>query len=328
MPEQGSAPGYADIVDAAERLRPHAVRTPLLESPALNETAGGRLLIKPEMLQRTGSFKFRGAFNRVSRLDEAQRRRGVVAYSSGNHAQGVAAAAAIAGVRATIFMPSDAPAIKAANTRAHGAQVIAYDRAGENREALAEAHAEAHGAVLVRPYEDPLVIAGQGTAGLEIAEDLIARGIVPDAALAPCSGGGLIAGCALALKESFPDLPIYAVEPEGFDDTARSLAAGQRVGNPGGHTSRCDALLTPKPGALTFSINRRLLAGGLAVSDGAAFRALARLFGDLKLVAEPSGAVALAAALEGIFDCRDKTVVIVCSGGNIDPGLFANALNR
>lgn len=321
-------PTHEDVVEAARRIHGQAVRTPLLESPALNEIVGGRLLIKAEVLQRTGSFKFRGAYNRISRLDRAERARGVVAYSSGNHAQGVAAAASLFGIDATIFMPADAPAIKSDRTRAWGARVIDYDRATASREELAERHANDHGATLVRPYEDRYVIAGQGTVGLEIAEDLAARGIAPDAILVPCGGGGLVAGCALALSRHYPNTPIHSVEPEGHDDTARSLKAGTRLCNVASPRSRCDALLAPIPGELTFAVNRRLLSGGLAVSEDAVAKAMALAFAHLKLVVEPGGAVALAVALAGTFDCRGKTVAIVCSGGNADTATYFDAIRE
>jgi threonine dehydratase len=331
MPRQ-DLPTHDDVVEAAGRIRGQAVRTPLLESPALNEIVGGRLLIKAEVLQRTGSFKFRGAYNRISRLDRAERARGVVAYSSGNHAQGVAAAASLLGIGATIFMPADAPAIKLDRTRALGARVVAYERATASREELAERFANEHGATLVRPYEDRYVIAGQGTVGLEIAEDLAARGIAPDVILVPCGGGGLAAGCALALRRNHTDTPIYTVEPDGYDDTARSLEAGARLRNEASPQSRprsrCDALLAPTPGELTFAVNRRLLSGGLAVGEAAVAGAMALAFAHLKLVVEPGGAVALAAALAGAFDCRGKTAAIVCSGGNADAAAYFEAIRE
>ena len=321
-------PSYADIRDAARRLRGHAVLTPTLESPALNDRVGGRLLIKAEPLQRTGSFKFRGAFNRISRLDAQARARGVVAYSSGNHAQGVAAAAALLGVAATIVMPADAPAIKTANTRRYGARVVPYDRERESREEIGSRIAEETGATLVRPYDDAHVIAGQGTAGLELAAQAKAMGAAIDALLVPASGGGLIAGCALAVRQAFPAAEAYCVEPEGHDDLARSLAAGRRVENPPGVRSWCDALLVPTPGEIPFALNRHQLAGGLVVSDDEGAAAIRAAFLELKIVVEPGGAVALAAALEGRIDCRGRTVAVLCSGGNIDPDTFAQALTR
>ncbi len=316
----------ADVEDAAGRLEGLAVRTPLLESAILNDRLGGRLLVKAETLQRTGSFKFRGAFNFISRLDDQARRAGVVAYSSGNHAQGVAHAAQISGTPALIVMPRDAPRTKIANTRAYGAEVVFYDRLSESREEIGERLAGERGLTLVRPYDDPLIIAGQGTAGLELAAQARAMEARLDAVLVPCGGGGLIAGCALALAAHSPSSKLFAVEPEGFDDTARSLAAGRRLGNADSAKSFCDALLAPTPGELTFAVNGRLLAGGLVVGDGAVAEAMSVAFGFFKLVVEPGGAVALAAALSGVFDCSGKTVCVVCSGGNVDPEVFRQAL--
>lgn len=321
------APGISDIADAALRIKGYAVYTPLLESPALNALTGGRLLIKAEMLQRIGAFKFRGAWNRISRLSEDELGRGVVTYSSGNHGQAVAAAASLLGARATVVMPSDAPAMKTENTRRHGAVVQTYDRTTESREEICQEIADRNGAVIVPPFDHPLIIAGQGTVGLEIAAQSTALNLKPDIALVPCSGGGLIAGCAIALKEQFPEIVIHSVEPNGFDDMARSLESGRRVTNLNGSKSFCDALLTPTPGRLTFDINSRLLAKGLTVSDEDTARAMAAVFAHLKLVAEPGGAVALAAALSGAIDCRDKTVVVVCSGGNVDASVFAEAIS-
>ena len=321
-------PSFADIESAARRLEGKAVFTPLLESPLLNERVGGRLLIKAEPLQRTGSFKFRGAYNRISRLDADQIKRGVVAYSSGNHAQGVAAAAHAFGAPAVIVMPSDAPAIKIANTRAWGAEVVLYDRYREDRDVVARDLAEQRGATLVPPFDHPLIIAGQGTVGLEIARQAEAADAELDAVLSPCGGGGLISGCALALAERAPGVEIYAVEPEGFDDTARSLASGSRQHSVEGAKTFCDALLAKTPGVLTFSINRKLLAGGLVVSDDEVAHAMGVALNYLKLVAEPGGATALAAALSRKFDCRGKTVAVIVSGGNVDPAVFAEALGR
>jgi threonine dehydratase len=315
-------PNFADVKAAAERLRGVAVRTPLLESHALNELAGGRVLLKAECLQRTGSFKFRGAYNTISQTEAEA----VVAYSSGNHAQGVAAATKLLGKAATIVMPADAPTIKLANTRAYGAEVRLYDRERESREAIGAEIAARTGAALIRPYDDPRIIAGQGTAGLELAEQARKRDAAPDLALVPCGGGGLIAGCALALTDGFPGIAIYAVEPDGLDDTRRSLEAGERVANAPGATSICDALLLPTPGELTFAINRQLLAGGLTVSDDEVRSAIAFAFRRLKLVVEPGGAVALAAVLSGKLALTGRTAAVVLSGGNVDPELFAAAI--
>ena len=321
-------PTYADVEAAARQLRGLAVRTPLLESPLLNEVLGGRLLIKPEPLQRTGSFKFRGAYNRISRLSDDERKRGVVAYSSGNHAQGVAAAAHMMEAPATIVMPRNAPAIKIENTRAWGAEVVLYEHSSESRERVGRQIAEERGLTLVPPFDNPLIIAGQGTVGLELAEQAEEAGAVLDAVLSPCGGGGLISGCSLALRARCPNTDIFSVEPEGFDDTARSLASGSRERVLVNAESFCDALLAPMPGELTFAINRELLSGGLAVSDDEVARAMRTALLYFKLVAEPGGATALAAALTGKYDCRGKTVAVVVSGGNVDPEVFGSALAR
>lgn len=318
-----------DIETAARALAGQALVTPLLESARLNERVGGRLLIKAECLQKTGSFKFRGAFYRLSLLSATERQRGVVAYSSGNHAQAVAAAATLLGMTAAIVMPVDAPPTKLAATRAWGAEVITYDRYSEDREAIGARLAEVRGATLVPPYDDARIIAGQGTLGLEVGQQAAALGARLDAALVPCGGGGLIAGTATALAARVPGIAIYAVEPDAFDDTVRSLAAGERLANPplrADDASLCDALLAPMPGMLTFAINQRLLAGGLTVSDAEVMGAMAAAFAELKIVVEPGGAVALAAALAGKLDCAGKTVAVVCSGGNVEPTVFAAAL--
>jgi len=320
------APTYDDVVAAAEQIFGHAVITPLLESPLLNEKLGGRLLVKAECLQRSGAFKFRGAYNRISRFGDEQRKAGVVAFSSGNHAQGVAMVARMLNVPAVIVMPTDAPEIKLANTQAYGAEVVMYDRETESREEIGERLAAERKATLVPSYDDPFIIAGQGTVGLEIAAQAREMDAKLDAVIIPCGGGGLISGCALALSEECPEAKLFAAEPEGFDDTARSLAAGERLCNDPGGKTFCDALVLPTPGALTFSINRRLLAGGFALGDAKTARAMKAAFQYLKLVVEPGGAVALAAALTGAYDCRGKTVSVVCSGGNVDPGVFAAAL--
>ncbi|HJO73714.1 MAG TPA: threonine/serine dehydratase [Rhodospirillales bacterium] len=320
------APTFADVQSAAQQIAGHAILTPLLESPLLNERLGGRLLVKAECLQLGGAFKFRGAYNRISRLDEAERKAGVVAFSSGNHAQGVALAAQMLGVPATIVMPTDAPDIKLANTRAYGADVVLYDRDKENRADIARALAADKGAILVPSYDDPFIIAGQGTVGLELAAQAKEMDARPDAVIAPCGGGGLISGCALALRHEIPDTEIYITEPDGFDDTARSLAAGTRVANEANAKSFCDALLSPMPGEMTFFINQQLLAGGFSVSDHQTAQAMKAAFQYMKLVVEPGGAVALAAALSGAYDCRDKTVAVICSGGNVDAKIFADAI--
>ncbi len=319
-------PDLAAVEAAAARLAGRAIETPLLESPDLDARAGARVLIKAETLQRTGSFKFRGAFNKISQLPRGAEG-GVVAFSSGNHAQGVAAAAQMCGLPAAIVMPADAPAIKIANTKGYGAEVIFYDRFGtEDREQLAMRTAAERGAALVKPFDDPDIIAGQGTIGLEIARQSQARDATPAIVLAPCGGGGMIAGCATALTALIPGVAIHAVEPADFDDTVRSLAAHQRLRNPPGRTTICDALMGPTPGELTFAINDRLLAGGLTVTDREVQSAMAYAFRVLKLVIEPGGAVALAAILAGKIDLRGRTTAIVCSGGNVDPTTFAAAI--
>lgn len=315
----------SDIQQAAERLEGHAVRTPLLECDALNALCGGRVLIKAEVLQRTGSFKFRGAFNKLLSLDSQERQRGVLAFSSGNHAQGVACAARMLGVQATIVMPADAPQIKILRTREYGARVVLYDRYKDDREAIAAQLASESGAITVKPFDDPLIMAGQGTAGLEITQQTDAP---LDLLLTPCGGGGLIAGVGTAVKAYYPSVEIYAVEPLEFDDTARSLALGERVENSPHARSICDALLSPTPGELTFAVNRQLLAGALSVSDADARQAMAFAFEHLKLVVEPGGAVALAALLAGKVRLEGRTAALVLSGGNVDPLDFARYLQQ
>lgn len=320
-------PTFADIADARERLKSEAVVTPMLESALLNELAGGRVLIKAECLQRTGSFKFRGAWNFISRLGEEAKRGGVVAYSSGNHAQGVAAAARLRGLPAVIVMPEDTPEIKKANTLAYGAEIVLYDRASQSREEIASALARERGAVIVPPYEHRHIIAGQGTGGLELVEQAAARGAHLDAVLTPVGGGGLTAGVALAVTSASPRTAIYCVEPDGFDDHRRSLQSGRRERNSAATGSICDALLAPEPGELTFAINRRLVAGGLAVTDEEVKQAMRQAFFLLKLVVEPGGAVALAAVLAGRVRTAGRTTGVMVSGGNVDAQLFADILS-
>ncbi|MCB1970925.1 MAG: threonine/serine dehydratase [Geminicoccaceae bacterium] len=313
---------FDDVLDAAARLEGQAVVTPLLEDPFLNERAGGRLLVKAEPLQRTGSFKFRGAFNRISTVAEPS----VVAFSSGNHAQGVALAARLLGKTATIIMPSDAPRIKQENTRAYGAGLRTYDRYHEVREAIGEDISRETGAVLVKPYDDPHVIAGQGTVGLEMARQARDLGVEPDAAIVCAGGGGLTAGCAIALTHAFPDIAVHTSEPAGYDDHRRSLESGHREKVDGSAHSICDALLAPMPGELTFAINSRLVRSGYAVSDDEVRMAMRLAFDRLKVVVEPGGAVALAAALSGRHDCRGRVTLVVLSGGNVDPDLYRTCL--
>jgi threonine dehydratase len=316
----------ADVDAAARVLAPFAVRTSLLSSPALDKQVGSRVFLKPEMLQRTGSFKFRGAFNKLSSIPQAARSGGVVAFSSGNHAQGVAAAAQILNMQATIVMPADAPLSKRERTEAYGAEVVLYDRDREDREAIARDIAGRRGATLVPPYDDPLVIAGQGTVGREIAEDMAALGVEPDIVVAPASGGGLVAGVATALKARYADAMVMSAEPEAFDDHARSLRAGKREHHRAEGRTICDALMASIPGEITFAINSRLLTEGVVASDAEVGTAVGFAFRELKLVVEPGGAVGLAALLAGHIDCRGKNVVIVLSGGNVDAEMFARLI--
>jgi threonine dehydratase len=312
------------ILAAADRLKGEAVRTPLLRSDELDRRTGGRLLVKAEPLQRTGSFKFRGAYNAIAQIAAPA----VVAFSSGNHAQGVALAARLLGKHATIVMPKDAPRAKLDGTRRLGAEVITYDRWGESREAIGAEVAARTGAEIVRPYDDLRVMAGQGTVGLEIGEQAAELGLSVDIALAPASGGGLLAGVATALVAHFPAAELYVAEPAGFEDHALSLRSGQRERHSGEARTICDALMAPTPGELTFPINRRLLRGGVIASDDEVRDAIRTAFSELKVVVEPGGAVALAAVLAGRIDCRDRTVAVVLSGGNIDPSLYAEILSE
>lgn len=321
-------PEYSDILDAARRIAAEAVHTPLLENEVLNARTGGRVLIKPECLQRTGSFKFRGAFNRLSLIPEADRPRGVVAFSSGNHAQGVACAAKLLGIPAIIVMPSDAPKVKADGVRRYGAEIVAYDREKDDREAIAATYVEERGMTLVPSYDDPFIVAGQGTCGLEIALGLENLNITPDALVCCTGGGGLIAGIGLAMRHHFAKVEIWAAEPEGFDDHARSLAAGERVSNTRLGGSLQDALLTPSPGKITFALNQRQLTGAVQTTDDEALDAVAFAHANLKLVAEPGGATALGAILSGKVDVKGRTVVCVVTGGNVDPDIYRLALDR
>ncbi|MBM3584649.1 MAG: threonine/serine dehydratase [Alphaproteobacteria bacterium] len=319
-------PTVAEVHAAAKRVKGVVVRTPLLESPLLNRQLGARFLFKAEPLQRTGSFKLRGATNFVAAMTPEERARGIVAYSSGNHAQAVAAAAHAAGVSAKIVMPTDAPRIKLESTRAWGATIVTYDRLTGDRQAIAEGIAKAEGRVIAPPFDHPLIIAGQGTAGLEIVEDLQALTVAPDIVAAPCGGGGLVSGVALAIKETFPEAAIHAVEPEANDDTARSWATGERQRADLTRPTICDSLQTSMPGMLTLTINWRLLAGVATVSDSDVRAAVRLAFEFLKLVVEPGGAVGFAAALSGRFPTASKTVVVLLSGGNVDAERFADCL--
>ncbi|WP_312146764.1 threonine/serine dehydratase [Brevundimonas sp.] len=312
-------PSFEGVVDAARQVAPAAVRTPLIEHPALNEAVGGRVLMKAETLQVAGAFKFRGAYNRISRLSADEKTCGVVAYSSGNHAQGVAAAAQAVGTRALIVMPSDSPTVKVDGVRAFGGEVRFYDRWSESREAIGAEIAAERGSILVPPFDDPFVIEGQGTVGLEMLEQ---SGIEMDQLLCGASGGGLIAGLNLVMAEQSPDTRVIVAEPEAFDDTRRSLEAGGRTAHPQGAPSICDALMAPMPGVLTWPINQRL-AGAVTVTDAEVAEAMRFAYRWLKLVIEPGGAVSLAALLAGKVAARGLTTGVVLSGGNVDPGLFA-----
>lgn len=316
----------AQIEAAAARMRGQVRRTPLLNAPLLDQVVGRRVFVKAEALQVTGSFKARGGWSAVSALSPDARTRGVIAYSSGNHAQGVAYAAARHNAPCVILMPSDAPQVKIANTRAYGAEVVLYDRATEDRDVIGARLAADRGLTLIKPYDDPMVIAGQGTVGLELAEQAAEAGIAEAPVFVCCGGGGLSSGIALALQARAPGLQVRTAEPQGFDDMARSLSSGLRERNPALSGSICDAILTPSPGELTFPILSRLAGPGAVISDDQALRAVALAFAHLRLVLEPGGAAALAAAL--FSDDLPDTVIAVATGGNVDPAIFASALDR
>ncbi len=336
---------FSDVEQAAVRLESIARRTPLIENDALNEQVGKRVLVKLECLQHTGSFKWRGAWNALMTMHErTPGAGGVIAYSSGNHAQGVARAAKRLGIPAVIVMPEDAPAVKIRNTRGYGAEVVFYDRArGESREAVGEALAEARGLTLIRPYDDVNVIAGQGTCGLEIAAQAAELGVDTASVLVCCGGGGLTSGIAIALHGFKPDeghntnrntesggpagFCVRPVEPELADDVCRSLVSGKRESLSSVPNSVCDAIITPSPGELTFPIMAELCGGGLTVSEEDAIEAVRFAFDQLRVVAEPGGAVALAAALKhGSQDSADAIVVVI-TGGNVDPVWLAGVLS-
>ena len=321
-------PSFADIEAAAQRIAGLAVRTPLLEHPVLNDRVGGRALLKAENFQRVGAFKFRGAYNAVSQVDRKQYPGGVVACSSGNHAQGVAAAAALCDMPAVIVMPEDAPKLKVERTRASGAEIVLYDRATGDRFKIATDIAAERGADVVPPFDAPRVMAGQGTVGLEVMAQAAEVGAAPDAVLVCTAGGGLLSGVALAVKAARPETTVHSVEPARFDDFARSLAAGERLQNEARSGSICDALLVDQPGVLTFGVATELCGAGIVVTDEEAADAMRFAFLELKLVLEPGGAVALAALLTGKFDAKGKTVVAVLSGGNVDPSLFSQIIGN
>ena len=318
-------PTVADIDAAAKRLAGVAVRTPLINAPVLDDALGARVFLKAETLQRTGSFKFRGAYNKLSSIPPERRAAGVVAYSSGNHAQGVAAAARLLGMRATIVMPSDAPKAKRDRTLALGAEVVPYDRNSEDRAAIAKKIMAERNATLVPPYDDPFIIAGQGTIGAEIVEDLARLSLKPAVRFSVRSGG-LAAGISLGMKSRVPSAKFYVAEPEGFDDTIRSFASGKREANPRMSGTICDALMSNTPGELTFPITRELIGQGMTVSDAEVAHAVRYAFNELKLVVEPGGAIGLAALLAGKLEVKGKIVVGVLSGGNVDADLFARLI--
>ncbi|MFY0692482.1 MAG: threonine/serine dehydratase [Paracoccaceae bacterium] len=318
-----------EMIEAAQaRLAGHARRTPLLSSPFIDDIAGRRVLVKAEPLQHTGSFKFRGAWSAISALDEETRQAGVIAFSSGNHAQGVALAARAHGIPAVIIMPADAPQMKIDNTGALGAEVVLYDRATQDRDAIGQELSQARGLTLIKPYDEPLVIAGQGSTGIEIAEQAAEAGVSTGDVLVCCGGGGLTSGIALALEARAPGFRVRPVEPEGFDDVTRSLAAGHIRRNEKLAGGLCDAIVTPQPGDLTFPIMQRLCGPGVVVPEEDCLRAMAVAFSRLKLVLEPGGAVALAAALYHGDQVAGDAVIAVASGGNVDAEVYRRALER
>jgi threonine dehydratase len=319
-------PTVQDIVAARERIKHKAVVTPLIEHPALNALTGGRIMLKAENLQRVGAFKFRGAYNKIVQTDKAHFPGGVVACSSGNHAQGVAAAATLCGLKSAIVMPADAPRLKIDRTKDFGGEVVTYDRQTQDRDAIARELARQRRAAFIPPFDDPDIIAGQGTVGLELMEQARAAGAVLDAILAGSSGGGLISGISIATKHFSPQMQVFSVEPAGFDDLARSLVTGKRERNSRVSGSIADALLVATPGELPFAIARHNLAGGLVVTDEEIKSAVRFAFRELKLVLEPSGAVALAAIFSGKIVTKGRTLAAVLSGGNVEPALFSEII--
>ena len=311
---------------AAERLKGHARHTPLLNSSFIDDIAGRRVWIKPECLQHTGSFKFRGAWSALSAMAPEVRAKGVIAFSSGNHAQGIALAAKMHVVPAVIVMPADSPELKLANTRDYGAEVITYERGSEDRDVIGARLSEERGLTLIKPFDEPLVIAGQGTCGLEIAQQAAEQGITQADVIVCCGGGGLTSGIALALEADAPGLRVRPVEPEGFDDVARSLRSGGIERNNAMSGNICDAIITPQPGDMTFPIMQRLCGPGLVISEDEALQAMGHAFNRLKLVAEPGGAAALAAALYRADQIEGDDVIVTISGGNVDAPMFARAL--
>lgn len=313
---------------AAERIKGHARQTPFLSSPFLDDIAGRPLFLKAECLQHTGSFKFRGAWSAISALSQEQLSAGVLAFSSGNHAQGISLAAAKHGAPAVIIMPKDAPKIKIDNTRALGAEVILYDRATENRDVLGEQIKSERGLTLIKPFDNEMVIAGQGTTGLEIAEQAAIEGITSADVLVCCGGGGFTAGVATALEYHAPQMIVRPVEPEHYDDVTRSLEQGEIVSHSAPASGLCDAIVTPQPGDLTFPIMKRLCGSGIVVTDDECLQAMALAFSRLKVVIEPGGAAALAGALFHGQKIDNDAVIVTASGGNVDPDVFHMALTK
>lgn len=318
----------AMIEAARQRISQQAIRTPLLASPFLDEIAGRKVFVKAECLQRTGSFKFRGGWSAVSALEPDVRKRGVIAFSSGNHAQGVAHAATLHGVPSVIIMPSDAPHIKIENTKAFGAEVVLFDRAKDDRDALGATLASERGLTLIKPFDEPQVIAGQGTVGLEIAEQAAEQGIEKADVLIPCGGGGLTSGIALALAAKAPGLKARPCEPENFDDVTRSLKSGRIERNAALSGSLCDAIITPQPGNITFPIMKELCGEGIVVTEEEALKAMVLAFTRLKIVLEPGASVALAAALFHGAALTGEQIIVVASGGNVEPDIMCDALAR
>jgi threonine dehydratase len=317
---------YSRIRVANDRLMGHKLVTPLLSSPFLDEIAGKRIFVKPECLQHTGSFKYRGAFSAVSALPEETRAKGVIAFSSGNHAQGVALAARQHGISSVIIMPADAPKTKIDNTRALGAEVVLYDREHEDRDEIGARISRERNLTLIKPFDEPEVIAGQGTCGLEIAEQAAELGITVADVLVCCGGGGLTSGIALALEQDAPNMRVRPVEPEGFDDVCRSLISGKIERNPTTLGSLCDAIVTLSPGQLTFPIMQRLCHAGITVTEEQALHAVQLAHDRLKITVEPGGAVALAAALFHGDQITSDCLIAVASGGNVDRDVFERAL--
>lgn len=322
-------PAIDDVRDAAKRIAGVCVHTPLIRNEQLDAYAGAPVWVKPEPLQRTGSFKMRGAWNRISRIPKADRGRGVVAFSSGNHAQGVAESAKLLGLKATIVMPADAPRAKIEAARGRGATVRLYDRVKESREGIAQEIAEKTGATTIRPFDDGWIMAGQGTCGMEACEDAAALGVKFGSVVCNASGGGLISGVATAFEALSPQTEIWAAEPAGHDDTIRSLKAGKIVSNEPGYRSIADALLTPEPGNLPWEVHKRRLKGGFAATNDQLLDAMSFAFHHLKIVAEPGGACSLAVLLTNREHFRQRgPVLVVVSGGNVDAEMFSRAIAR